>query len=43
MRSDKKNDASGIRLVLPEKIGSAKTFSGIPESLIKEILELSHE
>ncbi|MBR2871916.1 MAG: 3-dehydroquinate synthase, partial [Lentisphaeria bacterium] len=43
MRSDKKNDSSGIRLVLPEKIGSAQTFSGIPEALIKEILELSYE
>jgi 3-dehydroquinate synthase len=43
MRSDKKNDSSGIRLVLPEKIGSARTVSGIPESLIKETLERSYE
>lgn len=43
MRSDKKNDASGIRLVLPEKIGAAKAVSGIPESSIKEILESAHE
>ena len=43
MRSDKKNDAAGIRLVLPEKIGSARPVSGIPESLIREILELCHD
>lgn len=43
MRSDKKNDASGIRLVLPEKIGSAKTVSGIPEKQMIEALELCHD
>ena len=43
MRSDKKNDASGIRLVLPEKIGSAKTVSGIPEKQMIEALESCHD
>ena len=43
MRSDKKNDASGIRLVLPEKIGSAKTVSGIPEKKMIEALESCHD
>ena len=43
MRSDKKNDASGIRLVLPEKIGRADTFSGIPESEMLKALELCHD
>ena len=43
MRSDKKNDASGIRLVLPEKIGSAKTVSGIAEKQILEVLESCHD
>ena len=43
MRSDKKNNASGIRLVLPEKIGSAKTVSGIPEKRMIEALELCHD
>ena len=43
MRSDKKNDASGIRLVLPEKIGKAKTVSGIPEQQMIEALEMCHD
>lgn len=43
MRSDKKNDASGIRLVLPERIGAAKAVSGIPEKTISEIMELCYD
>ena len=43
MRSDKKNDAAGIRLVLPEKIGSARTVSGTAEKLILEVLENCHD
>lgn len=43
MRSDKKNDSSGIRLVLPEKIGSAKTVSGIPEEMMLKAWELCHD
>ena len=43
MRSDKKNDAAGIRLVLPEKIGSARTVSGIAEKSILEVLENCHD
>ncbi|MBO5792011.1 MAG: 3-dehydroquinate synthase [Lentisphaeria bacterium] len=43
MRSDKKNDSSGIRLVLPEKIGSAKTVSGIPEKMMLKAWELCHD
>ena len=43
MRSDKKNDASGIRLVLPRAIGNAETVSGVSETLIKEVMELCHD
>lgn len=43
MRSDKKNDTSGIRLVLPQKIGHADTFSGIPEKEMLNALELCHD
>ena len=43
MRSDKKNDASGIRLVLPEKIGSAKTVSGILEEMMLKAWEQCHD
>ena len=43
MRSDKKNDSSGIRLVLPEKIGSAKTVSGISEKMMLKAWELCHD
>ena len=43
MRTDKKNDASGIRLVLPEKIGSAGTVSGIPEEMMLKAWEKCHD
>ena len=43
MGSDKKNDRSGIRLVLPERLGRAKTVSGVPESVMRQAVEACHD
>ena len=43
MRSDKKNDASGIRLVLPDGIGSARVVSGVQERAMISALEKCYD
>ena len=43
MGADKKNDHSGIRLVLPERLGAARTVSGVPLSLMRQALEACHD
>ena len=43
MGADKKNDQSGIRLVLPERLGAARAVSGVPLSLMRQALEACHD
>ena len=43
METDKKNDSSGIRLVLPEHLGAARTVSGVPLSLMRQALEACYD
>ena len=43
MGTDKKNDHSGIRLVLPERLGAARTVSGVPLDLMRQALEACYD
>jgi 3-dehydroquinate synthase len=41
MRSDKKNVAGSLRLVLPRRLGGVALFDDVPESLVRQVLEES--
>ena len=41
MRSDKKNVAGRLRLVLPRRLGEAALFDDVPESQVRQVLEES--
>jgi 3-dehydroquinate synthetase len=41
MRADKKSRAGRLRFVLPTRIGHAETVEGVPEKLVRRILEFA--